>query len=873
MFKTIFIIILLISKLAFAGVAEDISNLKPGEWYEIPNTHLSDIAYDWSPNPVPGSNQGFPGIMGGYSGGAFDTNGNRLLIWGGGHSAYGGNEIYAFDFDDLKWHRLTDPTSYDIIMEWYNSGGASSSETGLFSDGKPITRHTYDMIIYRKDINAFCYIGTRDYFQPGGGGYDNVFGCFNFNTSQWKFNFSRPPIVTRKSVMVDSSNDHIWTYEPENIRTLFEYDPSLDKWIQRSVKIYHNYTLADSVIDPIRKKLVVIGPGYYMVFDISEEAIQNDPNNYAPLVYDYREDRSFPGNVGPDPIPNGDTALLDAKYITLSYDSVEGQIIGWLGGNSVYALDLDNHILTKHTSNTVGPAFQTRNDGTYGRWRYVPSENVFVVVTSVNKNVFVYRPPLRSNASLAVEDNGPKYPDEPIITFNAYYKDTSTIQHIAEATCVIEFEGFSDQMNESDKYLYSRSFIDSGVYNYIVTCSKANYDTLSITKDAIIKSFPINDGIIRVGPTRVLTTVREAAAIVKDNDIVEIDAYLYPGDVATWYANNITIRGVKEVGGVGTRPHLKADGKNAGRMGIWVIKGNNYVVENIEFSGAWVTDGNGAGIRLLGDGLTVRYSYFHDNQNGIMTSKVGGGTVLVEYSEFNHNWREGYNNHNLYISRNDKFIFQYNYVHHAVGGHNIKSRAHENYILYNRIMDGADGSSSRAIDISEGGLTYIIGNVIQKGPNAQNREFIGYGLEIYEARPVMEVYISGNTFVNDHSVGRFFRVGDTTTIAKITNNLLVGPGTVLQGPGELTNNIQTDDPGFIDRDNFDYRLLSSSIAIDGGVDPGSAYEYDLTPKFHYVHPAGKEARNIIGNIDVGAYEYLSEGNVLLPPVNLYIKEN
>ena len=31
--------------------------------------------------------------------------------------------------------------------------------------------------------------------------------------------------------------------------------------------------------------------------------------------------------------------------------------------------------------------------GTYGRWRYVPSKNVFIVVTSVDKNVFVYRLP------------------------------------------------------------------------------------------------------------------------------------------------------------------------------------------------------------------------------------------------------------------------------------------------------------------------------------------------------------------------------------------------------------------------------------------------------------------------------------------------
>jgi hypothetical protein len=59
--------------------------------------------------------------------------------------------------------------------------------------------------------------------------------------------------------------------------------------------------------------------------------------------------------------------------------------------------------------------------------------------------------------------------------------------------------------------------------------------------------------------------------------------------------------------------------KTPGGKGIWVISGNDTVVENIEFSGAAVPDANGAGIRFEGVNLTVRNCYFHHNQNGILT--------------------------------------------------------------------------------------------------------------------------------------------------------------------------------------------------------------------------------------------------------------
>jgi hypothetical protein len=66
-------------------------------------------------------------------------------------------------------------------------------------------------------------------------------------------------------------------------------------------------------------------------------------------------------------------------------------------------------------------------------------------------------------------------------------------------------------------------------------------------------------------------------------------------------------------------------------------------VENIEFSGAAVPDHNGAGIRLDETGLIVRSCYFHNNENGILTSNPYAGDILIEYSEFAANgYGDGY---------------------------------------------------------------------------------------------------------------------------------------------------------------------------------------------------------------------------------------
>lgn len=298
---------------------------------------------------------------------------------------------------------------------------------------------------------------------------------------------------------------------------------------------------------------------------------------------------------------------------------------------------------------------------------------------------------------------------------------------------------------------------------------------------------------LRVGPSAEYATPSAAAAAAREGDTIEIASGEYRGDVAVWTANRLRIVGADP------RPHVRAEGRDAQGKGIWVIKGDDINIENIEMSGARVRDRNGAAIRAEGANLTLRKCYLHDNENGLLTSANPTSEILIEQCEFARNGGGDGSTHNLYVGAVARLTVRQSYSHHAIAGHNLKSRAAVTVITDSRFADEADGSASYEVEFPNGGQVTLGFNILQKGTNAENQTLVSYGAEGLALGGNHQFVARGNTFISQRGGSRFLYLAPDIKSASVIGNIFAGPGALPDLAGIRANNaVQRDLPGNVD---------------------------------------------------------------------------
>jgi hypothetical protein len=130
-------------------------------------------------------------------------------------------------------------------------------------------------------------------------------------------------------------------------------------------------------IDSKRRKFVAIGGGEVYSWDIGASGSLTA--------------RVLNTTGATEIISSGNFA--DGRPPGFVYDPVTDTFVAWNGGANVYTLNMDSLKWTKVTpasTNTVVPTAGDAN-GTFGRFRYSPKKNIFVVVSNVDQNVYLYK--------------------------------------------------------------------------------------------------------------------------------------------------------------------------------------------------------------------------------------------------------------------------------------------------------------------------------------------------------------------------------------------------------------------------------------------------------------------------------------------------
>ena len=256
-------------------------------------------------------------------------------------------------------------------------------------------------------------------------------------------------------------------------------------------------------------------------------------------------------------------------------------------------------------------------------------------------------------------------------------------------------------------------------------------------------------------------TVAQAINGSAAGDVIQLSAGSYVEDLPI-INHSLTIEGVGGLASLSTPNAVPANGRAILFVGA---NGNtSLTVSHLELSGVRDQNGNGAGILFeIGNAaLRVSDSWIHGNQDGILSggmtaASTSGMTVAITRSEIDGNGlpksdpRYGLA-HNIYVGDVTSLTVTDSLVQNALGGHEIKSRAAATVITGNRIQDGPTATTSYGIDLPDGGTALVSGNVIEKGPNAENSSSIHFGGEGTIPQG-SSLTVTGNTFIGDRTGG------------------------------------------------------------------------------------------------------------------------
>lgn len=342
--------------------------------------------------------------------------------------------------------------------------------------------------------------------------------------------------------------------------------------------------------------------------------------------------------------------------------------------------------------------------------------------------------------------------------------------------------------------------------------------------------------LLKVGPQRPVKSLASAAKLAVDGMLIEVDAGDYVGDAAAWTQNDLSLKAV------GGRVRVISSGVTVQGKGLFVTTGERMRIEGFDFSGAFVPDRNGAGIRLERGSLHLLDCSFKDNENGVLTSNDPTIRLEIDDCEFGTIVRRDGQNHNCYVGAIAYLRVTGSYFHHGQAGHLLKSRARVNHIFYNRLSDEIGGAASYELEFPNGGQALVVGNLIQQGSGTENPHLVSFGIEGY-TWPGQALHLINNTLIDLRpSSGVYLRVSPGPAQVRVINNVLAGnPVFNIGGHWEARNNFIVELNAFVLASRGDYGLKPDAKLRGKAIDPGAADGLSLLPTRQFQYPRGTRA--------------------------------
>lgn len=338
-------------------------NMPADSWLSAPNSKL----YDTCKSAAKYGDGvyligGCATIVGAWGGGALDTQRQKMIVWGGGHADYGGNEVYAFNLKTFAWEQLTTPSRPPFNRD-------------ILNDGNPVSRHTYDgveFIDHRGTV--FAWGGSR----AADGNATFVTWEFLPDSKSWSNLGPTAPAASPghgAGLAYDRVSKQVFLHL---LGYLGSYDFGSNQWqllkdlgyAPYSQK-YNTWAARTGAVDPEQRLFITLGVGLpVFVYDIDARKVLSMNAPWDNLD----TDAPFLGKVAPG----------------LDYDSSTKQLVAWAGG-SPYVLDTSAVPYHWSSRSSTGAPPTSTPSGVYGRFRYSPRYNVFVLVNEAKENVWFYK--------------------------------------------------------------------------------------------------------------------------------------------------------------------------------------------------------------------------------------------------------------------------------------------------------------------------------------------------------------------------------------------------------------------------------------------------------------------------------------------------